>query len=88
MTGIKVVTPDDMGKGLVLNPQTGQYEVVVAGGATIELEPVVVNNFHDGWGNYIDQAFGININGQNIPINKVARIKGTNWLVFGSTQLP
>ena len=46
-----------------------------------------VSNFHDGWGNFIDSPFGIRIAGQQCMIDRVGRIKGTNWLVFGSSAM-
>ena len=46
-----------------------------------------VSNFHDGWGNWIDSPFGIRIAGQQYMIDRVGRIKGTNWLVFGSSAM-
>lgn len=46
-----------------------------------------VSNFHDGWGNWIDSPFGIRIAGQQYMIDRVGRIKGTNWLVFGSSTM-
>ena len=46
-----------------------------------------VSNFHDGWGNLIDSPFGIRIAGQQHMIDRVGRIKGTNWLVFGSSTM-
>ena len=46
-----------------------------------------VSNFHDGWGNWIDSPFGIHIAGESHMIDRVGRIKGTNWLVFGSSTM-
>lgn len=46
-----------------------------------------VSNFHDGWGNWVDSPFGIRISGQQYMIDRVGRIKGTNWLVFGSSAM-
>lgn len=46
-----------------------------------------VSNFHDGQGNLIDSPFGISIAGQQYMIDRVGRIKGTNWLVFGSSAM-
>lgn len=46
-----------------------------------------ISNFHDGWGNSIDSPFGIRIAGQQHMIDRVGRIKGTNWLVFGSSTM-
>ena len=46
-----------------------------------------VSNFHDGWGNWIDSPFGVRIAGQQHMIDRVGRIKGTNWLVLGSSTM-
>ena len=46
-----------------------------------------VSNFHDSWGNLVDSPFGIRIAGQQYMIDRVGRIKGTNWLVFGSSAM-
>lgn len=46
-----------------------------------------VSNFHDGWGNWIDSPFGVRIDGRQHMIDRVGRIKGTNWLVFGSSTM-
>lgn len=45
------------------------------------------SSFCDGWGNPIDNPFGIRIAGQQHMIDRVGRIKGTNWLVFGSSTM-
>lgn len=45
------------------------------------------SNFCDGWGNPIDNPFGIRIAGQQHMIDRVGRIKGTNWLVFSSSTM-
>ena len=46
-----------------------------------------VSNFHDAWGNWSDSPFGVHIAGQKHMIDRVGRIKGTNWLVFGSSTM-
>lgn len=46
-----------------------------------------VSNFHDGQGNSIDSPFGISIAGQQYMIDRVGRVKGTNWLVLGSSTM-
>ena len=46
-----------------------------------------VSNFLDGWGNWIDSPFGVRIAGQQHMIDRVGCIKGTNWLVFGSSTM-
>lgn len=46
-----------------------------------------VSNFLDGWGNQADSPFGIRIAGQQHMIDRAGRIKGTNWLVFGSSTM-
>lgn len=46
-----------------------------------------VSSFCDGWGNPIDHPFGIRIAGQQHMIDRVGRIKGTNWLVFSSSTM-
>ena len=46
-----------------------------------------VSNFHDSCGNLVDSPFGIRIAGQQYMIDRVGRIKGTNWLVFGSSAM-
>ena len=45
------------------------------------------SNFYDGFGNLIDSPFGIRIAGQQCMVDRVGRIKGTNWLVFGSSAM-
>lgn len=55
---------------------------------TQNLEVVAqASNFCDGWGNPIDHPFGIRIAGQQHMIDRVGRIKGTNWLVFSSSTM-
>ena len=46
-----------------------------------------VSNFLDGMGNWIESPFGIRIAGQQHMIDRVGRIKGTNWLVLGSSTM-
>lgn len=46
-----------------------------------------IGAFHDGWGNMLENPFGINVEGRRHMIDRVGRIKGTNWLVFGSSTL-
>ena len=46
-----------------------------------------VSNFYDAWGNWLDSPFGIRIAGQQCMVDRVGRIKGTNWLVFGSSAM-
>ena len=46
-----------------------------------------VSNFYDGWGNWTDSPFGVRIDGQQHMIDRVGRIKGTNWIVFGSSTM-
>ena len=46
-----------------------------------------VSNFYDAWGNWSDSPFGVRIAGQQHMIDRVGRIKGTNWLVFGSSTM-
>lgn len=46
-----------------------------------------VSNFHDAWGNWSGSPFGVGIAGQQHMIDRVGRIKGTNWLVFGSSTM-
>ena len=55
---------------------------------TQNLEVVAqVSSFLDAYGNRIDNPFGIRIAGQQHMIDRVGRIKGTNWLVFGSSTM-
>lgn len=55
---------------------------------TQNLEVVAqVSSFLDAYGNGIDNPFGIRIAGQQHMIDRVGRIKGTNWLVFGSSTM-
>lgn len=46
-----------------------------------------VSNFTDTWGNWADNPFGVRIAGQQHMIDRVGRIKGTNWLVFSSSTM-
>ena len=46
-----------------------------------------VSNFLDGMGNPVDSPFGLRIAGQQHMIDRVGRIKGTNWLVLGSSTM-
>jgi hypothetical protein len=46
-----------------------------------------VSNFYDAWGNWSDSPFGVRIADQQHMIDRVGRIKGTNWLVFGSSMM-
>ena len=45
------------------------------------------SSFLDAYGNGIDNPFGMRIAGQQHMIDRVGRIKGTNWLVFGSSTM-
>ena len=55
---------------------------------TQNLEVVAqVSSFLDAYGNAIDNPFGMRIAGQQHMIDRVGRIKGTNWLVFGSSTM-
>ena len=67
----------------------------VQGAGTVEIEEVTgITSYRDGWGNYLDAPFRLSKDGTNYPINKVGRIKGTDWLVlqasglFAQTQPP
>lgn len=76
-----VVAPNSSGDTQITEQQFNTY-------LTQNLEIVEqVSNFHDGWGNWIDSPFGIRIAGQQYMIDRVGRIKGTNWLVFGSSAM-
>ena len=46
-----------------------------------------VSTFLDAMGNGVDSPFGVRIAGQQYMIDRVGRIKGTNWLVFGSSAM-
>lgn len=46
-----------------------------------------VSDLYDGWGNSPSSLFGISIAGVQHQITRVGRIKGTNWLVFGSSTM-
>lgn len=76
-----VVAPISSGSTQITEQQFNTY-------LTQNIEVVEqISNFHDGWGNWIDSPFGIRIAGQQYMIDRVGRIKGTNWLVFGSSTM-
>lgn len=52
---------------------------------SLELVEDIVT-FHDSWGNWVPNPMGIRIGNRSYMIDKVARIKGTGWFVFGSSQ--
>lgn len=91
MAVFKVVTDQDVdGVTIVINPQTNKLEANIppATSGAVEIEEVTgITNYHDGWGNYIDQPFSIAKGGQQYPITKIGRIKGTNWLVLQADGL-
>ena len=67
----------------------------VQGAGTVEIEEVTgITDYRDGWGNSLDAPFRLSKDGTTYPINKVGRIKGTDWLVlqasglFAQTQPP
>ena len=101
MTDVRVLTPTDVdGKTVIMNsdnklqailvdsPSAGITEQQFNTYLTQNLEVVEeVSNFNDAWGNWIDSPFGFNIAGEQHMIDRVGRIKGTNWLVLGSSTM-
>lgn len=78
------------GVTIVINPDN-KLECVAPsnnGSTAVEIEEITgITNFHDGWGNYVYQPFGIGKDGQQYSITKLGRIKGTNWLVLQADGL-
>ena len=78
------------GVTIIINPDNKLACATPANGGstTVEIEEVTgITNYHDGWGNYINQPFSIAKGGQRYPITKIGRIKGTNWLVLQAGDL-
>lgn len=46
-----------------------------------------LGGFYDNWGNPSESPFQVSIGGKQLYIDKVARIKGTQFLVLGSSGL-
>ena len=87
----KVVTDQDVdGVTIIINTENKLACATPASGGstTVEIEEVTgITNYHDGMGNYVDQPFSIAKGGQQYPITKIGRIKGTNWLVLQADGL-
>ena len=87
----KVVTDQDVdGVTIIINTENKLACATPASGGstTVEIEEVTgITNYHDGTGNYVDQPFSIAKGGQQYPITKIGRIKGTNWLVLQADGL-
>lgn len=68
-------------------PDGTVYAVQGAGAGTVEIEEVVLQGYADSMGNFADAPFQLSKDGTNYPINKVGRIKGTDWLVLQASGL-
>ena len=69
---------------IIINPQNKlEAKIPTSTPSEVVIEEVTgITNFTDSRGNYSTAAFGVVKGGQQYPITKVGRIKGTNWLVF------
>lgn len=74
---------------IIINPQNKlEAKIPTNTASEVVIEEVTgITNYNDGWGNYLDQPFSITKDGQQYPITKVGRIKGTNWLVLQADGL-
>lgn len=68
-------------------PDGTVYAVQGAGAGSVEIEEVVLQGYADSMGNFADAPFQLSKDGTNYPINKVGRIKGTDWLVLQANGL-
>lgn len=89
---MNVIQPKDL-DGVTIDVKDGQISAIGGSGAEGPQEVILqslelvenVATFHDGWGNWVQHPFGLQIDGKTHMIDRVARIKGTNWFVFGSS---
>ena len=68
-------------------PDGTVYAVQGAGTGTVEIEEVVLQGYADSNGGSVAAPFQLSKDGTNYPINKVGRIKGTDWLVLQASGL-
>ena len=107
---IKVIVEGNLGNEFAFNHEAKKVELkvdgttvkkkpdgtvyAVQGAGTVEIEEVTLQGYADSNGGSVATPFQLSKDGTNYPINKVGRIKGTDWLVlqasglFAQTQPP
>ena len=70
---------------LVVNGVADTVTLPTGGGTPPTITNVSASAFADMWGNYNGHLGYFRIGTTAYPIDKVGRIAGTNWVVFGST---
>ena len=107
---IKVIVEGNLGNEFAFNHEAKKVELkvdgttvkkkpdgtvyAVQGAGTVEIEEVALQGYADSNGGSVATPFQLSKGGTNYPINKVGRIKGTDWLVlqasglFAQTQPP
>ena len=70
---------------LVVNGVADTVTLPTGGGTPPTITNLSASSFADPWGNYSKHLGYFDVGGTRYTIDKVGRIAGTNWLVFGST---
>ena len=70
---------------LVVNGVADTVTLPTSAGTPPTITNISATSFGDVWDNSSGQLGSFKIGGTTYPINKVGRIDGTNWVVFGST---
>lgn len=85
---VKVVIPDNMGKGIVWNKQNKQYEVALGSGLYFDDKGLIQMQSNDPVINYIDNGTGKIVHKQAIiDFGEVLEVSGTVILPLAPTHL-